>query len=161
MLAQSKQDIERVVQWFQGLSGFEEQLHAGTASWQQFYRACDGFDDRRAYICVIDENPQATDDDWNAFANMAWDLVIDFDVKTDESGAFSKSYEVLSKIRSLKLTPLENELPVIGPGASLWVAARGVSRRPTTVKRELGGSGIAVSFPTYARRQMLLRKSPT
>ena len=133
VVAINKEDIDRIVQWFNGAELSEEPEYFDSSSWQQFHRACDGFDDRRAYICVIDENVHANDDDWNAFSKMAWDLVVDFDVSTDESGAFFKSREVLSKIRSLKLTPLDNELPVLGPGSSLWVAAKGVSSRPSTI----------------------------
>ena len=134
VVATNKQDIDRIVQWFNSVEGPEEPQYVDSSSWQRFHRVCDGFDDRRAYICVIDENAQTTDDDWNAFAKMAWDLIIDFDVHTDQSGAFFNSHEALSKIRSLKLTPLDNELPVLGTGASLWVAARGVSSRPTTLQ---------------------------
>ena len=133
VVAINKEDIDRIVQWFSGTEVSEEPKYFDSSSWQQFYRACDGFDDRRAYICVIDENVHATEDDWNAFAKMAWDLVVDFDVNTDQAGAFFKSHEVLGKVRSLKLTPLDNEVPVLGPGSSLWVAAKGVTSRPSTI----------------------------
>ena len=134
VVATNRQDIDRITKWFSGVEDYVQPPYINSASWQQFHRACDGFDDRRAYIGVIDENEQATDDDWNAFARIGWDLIIDFDVKTDQAGAFFKSREALGKIRSLKLTTLDSELPVIGPGASLWVAAKGVNSGPTTVQ---------------------------
>ena len=134
VVATSKQDIDRITKWFNGIEDPVQPQYIDSTSWQPLYRACDGFDDRRTYIGVIDENVQATDDDWNAFAKLGWDLIIDFDINTDQTGGYFKSSEALGKMRSLKLTPLDNELPVIGPGASLWVAARGVSSRPTTVQ---------------------------
>ena len=133
VVATNKQDIDRITQWFNSVENPIQPQDIDSRSWQPLYRACDGFDDRRAYIGVIDENTQATTDDWNAFAKLGWDLIVDFDINTDETGGYSKSSEALGKIKSLKLTPLDNELPVLGSGASLWVAARGVSSRPTTV----------------------------
>ena len=134
VVATNRQDIDRITKWFSGVDDPVQPQYIDSGSWQQFHRACDGFDERRTYIGVIDENTQATDDDWNAFAKVGWDLIIDFDVNTDQSGAYFKSRDALGKIRSLKLTPLDGALPVIGPGASLWVAAKGVSSRPTTVQ---------------------------
>ena len=134
VVATNRQDIDRITRWFNGIEEPTQPQYLDSSSWQQFHRACDGFDDRRAFICVIDENSQASEDDWSAFARVGWDLVVDFDVNTDQSGAYLKSSEALGKIRSLKLTPLDGDLPVIGPGASLWVAAKGVASRPTTVR---------------------------
>ena len=132
-VATNRQDIERITAWFTGVESSAPPQPAATMSWQQFYRVCDGFDESRSYICVIDEKVHATIDDWRSFAAFGWDLVIDFDVDTDESGAFSKSRETLSKLRSLKLTALDGDLPVVGSGATLWIAARGVRSRPSTV----------------------------
>ena len=134
VVATNREDIDRIVQWFRSREPLEEPQYVESPSWQQFHRLCDGFDERRTYICVIDESAHITDSDWVSFAKMGWDLIIDFDIHTDKSGAFFKSNEALGKIRSLKLTPLDSETPVIGPGASLWVAARGVSSRPTTLQ---------------------------
>ena len=131
-----KQDIERISSWFSESKSTLQSQHFDSSSWQQFYRACDGFDDRRVYICVIDKMPQATADDWRAFATMGWDLIIDFDTDTDQTGAFYQSQDTLDKLRSLKLTPLDGDLPVMGPGAALWVAANGISSRPTTVQED-------------------------
>ena len=133
VVATNKQDIDRITQWFNGVDSPVEPQYADSASWQAFYRACDGFDDRRTFIGLIDENLQASDDDWTAFAKLGWGLIIDFDTNTDRTGGYFKANEVLGKIRSLKLTPLDSELPLMGLGASLWVAARGISSRPTTV----------------------------
>ena len=132
-VATIRQDIDRITTWFTGSTVSVPEQPVGSMSWQQFHRVCDGFNGRRAYICVIDENTRASTDDWKAFATLGWDLIIDFDVNTDESGAFFEAHETLGKLRSLKLTPLDGELPVVGPGATLWVAAKGVSSRPTTV----------------------------
>lgn len=133
VVATNKQDIDRITHWFNGIEGSTEPQHIDSASWQTLYRACDGFDDRRTFIGVIDENLQANDEDWKAFAKLGWNLIIDFDTNTDQTGGYFKASETLGRLRSLKLTPLDNELPVIGPGASLWVAARGINSRPTTV----------------------------
>ena len=127
------QDIERITSWFADTPPSEPSQRLDSSSWQQFHRACDGFDDRRAYVCVIDDMPQATTDDWQAFGSMGWDLIIDFDTQSDQSGAFVQSQDALGKLRSLKFTPLDGELPAMGPGATLWVAANGVSSRPSTV----------------------------
>ena len=135
-VATSKQDIDRITKWFTETEVPVPVLPVGSMSWQQFHRACDGFDDRRTYVCVIDKNTQTTSDDWKAFATMGWDLVIDFDIETDQSGAFFESRDTLSKLRSLKLTPLDGELPFVGPNATLWVAAKGVNSRPTTVQAD-------------------------
>ena len=94
-VATNRQDIERITAWFTGVESSAPPQPAATMSWQQFYRVCDGFDESRSYICVIDEKVHATIDDWRSFAAFGWDLVIDFDVDTDESGAFSKSRETL------------------------------------------------------------------
>ena len=134
VVATTTDDIERIVEWFNAGKPTDEPHFVDGASWQQFYRSCDGFDDRRAYICVLDEDTDTTEDGWRSFSALGWDLVIDFDILTNESGAYSKCSESLSKLRSLKLTPLDGERPVMGPGASLWVAARGIRSRPTTVQ---------------------------
>ena len=129
-------DIDRISGWFAESRPSMPDQEFDASSWQQFHRACDGFDEERAYICVIDSMPDATSDDWNAFASMGWDLIVDFDNETDQSGGFAQSSDKLSKLRSLKFTPLDGDLPTMGPGATLWVAANGVSSRPTTVQRD-------------------------
>ena len=140
IVATDRYDIERITTWFTSsevdLDGPVPPQPVDSTSWQQFDRACDGFDERRAYICVVDENAKATTDDWKAFASLGWDMVIDFDIDTDRSGAYSESHDTLSKLRSLKFTPLDGELPIVGAGATLWIAARGVSSRPTTIQAD-------------------------
>ena len=133
-VATLKEDIDRISKWFAMSKPSLLPQHVDSSSWQQFHRACDGFDDRRAYICILDEMPQATSDDWKAFGTMPWDMIIDFDVETDQSGGFSQSHDTLAKLRSLKFTPLDGDLPAVGPGATLWVATNGVSSRPTTLQ---------------------------
>lgn len=136
IVATVRHDIDRITKWFTGSEASVPPQPVGSMSWQQFHRACDGFNDRRVYICVIDQHTQATADDWKAFATLGWDLVVDFDIETNQSGAFAKSHNTLSKLRSLKLTPLDGELPVVGAGATLWIAAKGLSSRPTTVQAD-------------------------
>ena len=74
VVATNRQDIDRIARWFNGAEELTQPQYIDSPSWQQFHRACDGFDDRRAYVCVIDENSQATNDDWDAFARVGWDL---------------------------------------------------------------------------------------
>ena len=136
-VATTSHDIDRIAKWFGGIVTLEEPPETpDLMSWQHFHRACDGFDDRKAFICVIDKNEQASADDWQAFGRLGWDLIVDFDVETDQTGAYSKAHDTLNKLRSLKLTPLDGELPDMGPGATLWVAARGTTSRPTTVQAD-------------------------
>ena len=132
--ATQKQDFDRISNWFSASPPITASTPPDAASWQQFHRLCDGFDERRAYICIIDTVTKATADDWNAFASMGWDLIIDFDIDTDQSGAFAQSKDTLSKLRSLKFTPLDGDLPVMGPGATLWIAGNGVKSRPTALQ---------------------------
>ena len=101
------------------------------ASWAQIYRACDGFDPRRAYIAVLGSESRATEQEWSQLAKVPWALIVDFDASTDINGNYAVAQDEFSTTRSLRLTALDDS-PLLTNQSTVWVAAAGLESRPTT-----------------------------
>ena len=104
------------------------------SSWESFYRACDGFDRRRLHMAVLGQEHILDLDACKAFAGVEWQLVVDFDQESDVHGIYSSAHPVLAEKKSLRLTALEEPLISISPVTSIWVAARGLASRPSTIR---------------------------
>ena len=102
-----------------------------SGSWEQFYRICDGFDQRRMYICVIDRAQNLDVHDWKAMASIQWNAIVDFDTETDLSGNFSRASEVFRDRWSVQLSALDQPVSFT-TRTTIWVAAAGLESRPTT-----------------------------
>ena len=103
--------------------------HSG--SWEQLYRACDGFDPRRVYIAILDKESVADARDWAAMANVHWHIIIDFDAGTDVDGNYAIAKALFSERHALHLSALEDS-PNITARSTVWIAASGLESRPTT-----------------------------
>ncbi|MBF8267037.1 MAG: transcriptional regulator [Dehalococcoidia bacterium] len=132
--AGDQQDILRIVRWAEPSQNEEAGTSGISASWETLYRLCDGFDQRQAFVAVLPRSPELSQDDWNAFASLGWHLVIDLDLETDTDGGYSKAGPELAKIRSLRLTALDDIMAETGVGSSVWVAALGLTSRPSTIR---------------------------
>ena len=128
------EEIVRIVQWgrsevIQGEPSSERDAPSG--SWEQFYRACDGFNPRRVYIAVLDRESSADTHDWTAMASIHWNVIVDFDTGTDTDGNYAVAKEPLGERQALRLSALD-ESPTITRRSTLWMAAAGLDSRPTT-----------------------------
>ena len=69
------EDILRIARWSQGEASQTQsspEHSTPSGSWEQFYRACDGFDPRRVYIAVLDRESSVDTHDWTAMASIHW-----------------------------------------------------------------------------------------
>ncbi len=132
-------DIERIIQWrVENSTASHNTVDIRSlGSWDQVFRACDGFDPRRVFIAVLDALPALNESDWKAFATVGWNIVIDFDQDSDTSGGYLNCQEELSKRKSLRLAALDeiSSLP-LSMGSSVWAAANGLKSRPTTIRSQ-------------------------
>lgn len=127
-------EITRIVQWAQGLQQDEEMTLSFSGSWEQLYRSCDAFNQQRIHIAVVGPAAELTSEDWKAFVTVGWHLVIDFDQGTDDGGGYSEGGPDLAARKSLRLTALDDVVTPRGITSSVWVAARGLSSRPSTIQ---------------------------
>lgn len=129
------EDIRRIVRWAEEQGERKgENAPVGLAAWEELYRECDAFDQRRVYIAVFEASPELTDDDWKFFVSLGWHLIVDFDRGTDTTGGYAKASVELAKKRSLRLTTLDEATYTAGVGSSMWVAALGLESRPSTIQ---------------------------
>ena len=106
---------------------------SGTMSgaWEQLYRACEGFDPRRIYIAVFDCEPSADSGDWTAMAGIHWNIVVDFDTRTDNDGNYTVARVPFGQRQALQLSALDDAVAMTRR-STVWVAAAGLVSRPTT-----------------------------
>ena len=81
-----KTDLVRINGWGQTQWESSSEPSTPNGAWEQLYRACDGFDPRRVYIAVLDRDPSAECRDWIAMASIHWNIIVDFDTRTDIDG---------------------------------------------------------------------------
>ncbi len=105
--------------------------NADPGSWDQLYRVCDGFDSRRVYIAVLERMAGLEGRDWDALSNVPWNIIVDFDARTDTAGNYAFAKEHFRERRALRLSALEDP-PAITARSTIWVAASGLESRPTT-----------------------------
>ena len=127
-------EISRIVNWSKDQPDVDEP-DGIAGSWEQLYRACDGFAQERVYIAVLDQSTELTPEDWRALAYVGWQVVIDFDQLTDERGGYFNASQELATRKSLRLTALDDQVNT-SPVASVWVAVKGLQSRPSTVKEK-------------------------
>ena len=101
------------------------------SNWQQFYRACDGFDPRRIYIAVLERTPLTDIRDWESMAGLRWNMVIDFDTEADRHGNLKNAESVFRDRHALQVTALDDVVKLTSK-STVWVAASGLESRPTT-----------------------------
>ena len=125
------QDIVRISEWrqVQGEPTFDSSTLSG--AWEQLYRACDGFDPRRVYVAVLDREPSAEIRDWTAMASIHWNIIVDFDTKTDTDGNHAVAKVPFGERQALQLFALDDSVTMTRRSA-LWVAAAGLDSRPST-----------------------------
>ena len=124
-------DLARINEW--GKVQGEQHIDSGSpnGAWERLYRVCDGFDQRRVYIAVIERDPSNDVQDWAAIAGVPWNIIVDFDTRTDTDGNHSMAKESFSKRRALQLCALDDSVSITGR-STVWVAAAGLDSRPTT-----------------------------
>ena len=110
-------------------SGFEANSPSG--AWEQFYRACDGFDQRRIYIGILNRESVADTGDWTALAGIHWNMIVDLDTRTDIDGNYTLAREPFGQRHALQLSALDTSVALTRQSA-VWVAAAGLESRPTT-----------------------------
>ena len=127
-------EIRRISEWAAG--GSDQDCEAAIEfSWESFFRACDGFDPARLYLAVLGGEEQLSPEHSQAFAQVDWQLIVDFGQTTDaEQGMFAGVDPYLSQRRSLRLTALDQPIAAVSGTTSIWVAARGLTSRPSTIQ---------------------------
>ena len=127
-------EIRRIANWYGGKSSEGTVEYPPEASWDAFFRACDEFDPARVYIAVLDGAKNVDSDECQSFATIGWQLVVDFDVATEECGMYSNVEPYLSQKKSLRLIALDEPTAYVSPTTSVWIAANGLSSRPSTIQ---------------------------
>ena len=104
-----REDLNRIYQWHQS-EKISHEPGTPIGTWQQLYRACDGFDPGRVYIAVLNVDPNADAHDWTAMAGVHWNIIIDFDTVTDTDGNYAAAKEAFSERQALRLSARRNFL---------------------------------------------------
>lgn len=127
-------EVERMLAWAKSDGSDSDDRARINGSWGELFRACHGFASERVYVAVLGEAPEAVPADWNAFVTLGWHLVIDYDQHTDTRGGYEFGREELAKRRSLKLSVLDDNVSHLSADSSVWVAARGLESRPSSIQ---------------------------
>jgi len=108
--------------------------HKGVAvsGWDEFFARCHKFDEGRFYLLVIGETSDVLAKK-RALARVDWSLVLDFDPSTDTKGAYQQVQPELGMARAVHLLTLEDQISFNPERATYWIAAAGLSSRPTTL----------------------------
>ena len=132
-------DMTRISDWFNNRHLDESHtLDYGMPSgaWDQLYRYCDEFDSAdRVFIALVDREPDLDERDWDALARLPWNLVVDFDTKTDEEGNYAVAEDPFKNRLSLQISALES-IPEMTSRSTIWVAGCGLKSRPSTKPAE-------------------------
>ena len=126
-----RDDIVRISQWGQRGSQRTRNHDTDSGNWEQFYRACDGFDSRRVYIAVFDKEQRLDARDWTAMASVQWSIMVDLDTGTDIAGNYAVAKGPFSERHALRISALEDS-PIVSRLSTVWIAASGLDSRPTT-----------------------------
>ena len=130
-------DIRRIADWAKERGGNSEIDADDTLPenpWESFFRVCDYFDPGNVYVAVVSGAKHLASDDAEAFSRIGWQLVLDFDQTTNQNGLYSRVDGHLSQRRSLSLVALDEPLNPASTAASVWVAVKGLSDRPSTTQ---------------------------
>ena len=126
-----KADLARINEWGQIQSEPPSDPSTPSGAWEQLYRACDGFDPRRVYIAVLDREPSVDIRDWTAMAGIHWNIIVDFDTKTDTDGNHAVARGPFGERQALQLFALDDSVAMTRR-STVWMAAAGLDSRPTT-----------------------------
>ena len=124
-------DLDRI---YESRQNHEKPLSVSSTSsgaWEQLYRACNGFDSRRVYIAVLDREHGVDTRDWIAMAGIHWNIIVDFDTRTDLEGNYAVAKEPFGQRHALQLSALDVSIAMTRR-STVWVAASGLESRPTT-----------------------------
>ena len=127
-------EIRRITEWAASGRSDHNYEHGQEFSWESFYRECDGFESARVYIAVLGGQETLSPEDAQALSQVDWHLIVDFGQSTDDHGMHSIIGPHLSQRRSLRLTALDEPIGTISPTTSVWIAAKGLLSRPSTVR---------------------------
>ena len=127
-------DMRRIVTWSSGTTAEPADEPITENSWESFYRACDYFDPGNVYVAVLSASQVISSDDAEAFSNVPWQLVVDFNQRTNQDGIYTKIEPILSQRMSLSLTALEEPPNPASATGCIWIAVQGLANRPTTTE---------------------------
>lgn len=106
-------------------------------AWLEMKHDCDDFDESNCYILIAPKNFIHKKDVAVNLLKFNWDLVLDFDPKSDING-FESIYEEVTKIkasiRDLSITDINR--PIRVSGAPYWVLANGYDDKPESVMKK-------------------------
>lgn len=124
-------DIARIIESRQSQGEPLSNSNTSSGAWEKLYRACDAFNPRRVYIAVLDREVDADMRDWTAMSGIHWNIIVDFDTRTDTDGNYAVAKEPFGQRQALRLTALDNSVSMT-KRSTVWVAAAGLDSRPTT-----------------------------
>ena len=124
-------DLAHINEWGQIHREALSDSSTPSGAWEQLYRVCDAFDPRRVYIAVLDREPSADIRDWTAMAGIHWNIIVDFDARTDVDGNYAVAREPFGQRQALQLSALDDSIAMTRR-STVWVAAVGLESRPTT-----------------------------
>ena len=89
-------DIRRIITWSSGRSAETPDDSLPDNSWESFFRTCDYFDSGNVYVAVLSASQDISSDDAEAFSNVPWQLVVDFNQATNQDGFYAQVESLLS-----------------------------------------------------------------
>ena len=126
-----------IYRWFTGESvanhvlpiddGFE------ASNWSSFIQACHNFDKNRLYLLVINRDEGLPPEAWKSLGSLPLSLVLDFDLATDEDGAFSVVKPIMELERSVRLWTLGDDSIFVPERVCYWYATRGLHGRQSSL----------------------------
>ena len=130
-IASTAAEINHISNWFRHSQSpipiQPSDLHMPNSVWNKFFHACHKFGQDRILVLVVGPNDSLSGDDWSSIASLPLSLVLDFDVNTQENGAYAASASILKKHRSVHLWTASNITSMHPQKACYWFAAKGLS----------------------------------
>jgi len=104
-----------------------------TGNWDDFYHACNKFEQGWIYALVVGPNSKASKEQKAALGRIDWSLVLDFDTETHISGSYAASESELKTARAVHLLTLHNPSSFNLVRGTYWIAGAGLKDVPTTL----------------------------
>ena len=131
------EEIREIVGWMNMTD--EDTAKSGTprsikvSNWDEFYGACNKFDEGWIYVLVVGPNLSASKERKAALGRIDWSLVLDFDPETHISGLYASTESELKTTRALHLLTLQNRISFNLMRGTYWLAGFGLKDIPTTL----------------------------
>ena len=131
------EEIQTIGRWMADASLDVETLRHPDRSdlpcFDRFYQACHRFEHGRIYVLATGPNTECTAGCAAGITRVKWNMVVDFDCDSHRSGLLSLARPSMSPDYAIHLAVPEDSVGIDTDRSCLWLAARGLADRPTTV----------------------------